>query len=391
MTRGHNPRRRILRFSSGEFIRSWKAGTRESGPTRIATCATAVTHTVCKMKLTFEIFELNTKHAFNIARELGPPARRLVWVRVRDDDGVEGWGEASPQPFYGETADTVVAVLPRLAGALEAASEGDPFALERIDVALHHALAHNGSARVAVSAALHDLVGKKLGVPVWKMWGLDPVASISSFTIGIDSLDVMRQKVREAAAYSILKVKVGTPDDFDILRMIREEAPEKTIRVDANTAWTAKQAIAAMPILADFGVEFVEQPLPAHDLAGLKLVRDNSPLPIIADESCETAADVARLAGVVDGVNIKLSKCGSLREAVRIAHAARAHGMSVMLGCMIESTLGIAAAVQVAPLVDYVDLDGAALLARDPFIGPGLEEDGTLRFNTEPGLGVTAR
>jgi L-alanine-DL-glutamate epimerase-like enolase superfamily enzyme len=341
------------------------------------------------MKLTFEVFELNTKHAFNIARRAAPAARRLVWVRVRDEDGVEGWGEAAPQPFYGETADTVVAVLPRLAEALDEAAEGDPFALERIDTALHHALAHNGSARVAVSAALHDLVGKKLGLPVWKLWGLDPVAPASSFTIGIDSVDVMRQKVREAAAYSILKIKVGTPNDFEILTMIREEAPDKTIRVDANTGWTAKQAIAAMPILADFGVEFVEQPLPAHDLAGLKLVRENSPLPIIADESCENAADVARLAGVVDGVNIKLAKCGSLREAVRIAHAARAHGMSVMLGCMIESTLGIAAAVQVAPLVDYVDLDGAALLARDPFHGPGIEADGTLRFNTAPGLGVT--
>ncbi|HEX2077503.1 MAG TPA: dipeptide epimerase [Longimicrobium sp.] len=343
------------------------------------------------MKLTFDIVELRTKHAFNIARETAPPARRMVWVRVRDQDGVEGWGEASPQPFYGETADTVAAALPRLAGALEAAAQGDPFALERIEAVLHHALAHNGSARVAISAALHDLVGKRLGLPVWKMWGLDPVAPASSFTIGIDRIEVMRDKVREAAAYPILKIKVGTPNDFEILRMIREEAPEKTIRVDANTAWTAKQAIAAMPILADFGVEFVEQPLPAHDLAGLKLVRDNSPLPIIADESCETAADVAKLAGVVDGVNIKLAKCGSLREAVRIAHAARAHGMSVMLGCMIESTLGIAAAVQVAPLVDYVDLDGAALLASDPFRGPGVNADGTIRFNTEPGLGVTAR
>jgi L-alanine-DL-glutamate epimerase-like enolase superfamily enzyme len=341
------------------------------------------------MKLTYEVIELNTKHAFNIARQVGPPARRLVWVRIRDDDGVEGWGEASPQAFYGETADTVTAVLPRLAQALEDAAQGDPFALERIDTALHHALAHNGSARVAVSAALHDLVGKKLGVPVWKLWGLDPVAPRSCFTIGIDSIDVMREKVREAAAYPILKIKVGTPDDFEILRMIREEAPDKIIRVDANTGWTAKQAIAAMPILADFGVEFVEQPLPAHDLAGLRLVRENSPLPIIADESCETAADVAKLAGVVDGVNIKLAKCGSLREAVRIAHAARSYGMSVMLGCMVESTLGIAAAVQVAPLVDYVDLDGAALLARDPFTGPGIEADGTVRFNTEPGLGVS--
>ena len=199
----------------------------------------------------------------------------------------------------------------------------------------------------------------------------------------------MRQKVREAADYHILKIKVGTPRDAEILAMIREEAPDKTLRVDANTAWTAKQAIAAMPMLVEYGVEFVEQPLPAADLDGLRQVRANSPLPIIADESCETAADVAKLVGAVDGVNIKLAKCGSLREAIRIVHAARVHGMSVMLGCMVESTLGIAAGVQLAPLVDYVDLDGAALLARDPFSGPGLEPDGTLRFNQEPGLGVT--
>ncbi|HEY0037550.1 MAG TPA: dipeptide epimerase [Longimicrobium sp.] len=342
------------------------------------------------MKLDFEIVELNTKHAFNIAREKAPPSRRLVWVRIRDEDGVEGWGEASPQPFYGETADTVLAVLPRLADALQSASGGDPFALETVDEALHHALAHHGSARVAISCALHDLVGKKLGVPVWKLWGLNPAAAPkSSFTIGIDELDVMRTKVREAAGYPILKIKVGTPRDREILGMIREAAPDAVIRVDANTGWTAKQTIAAIPMLQEFGVEFVEQPLPAHDLASLKLVRENSPLPIIADESVETAADVAKLAGVVDGVNIKLSKCGSLREAIRIVHAARAHGMSVMLGCMIESTLGIAAAIQLTPLVDYVDLDGAALLASDPFRGPGLEADGTLRFNTEPGLGVT--
>ena len=342
------------------------------------------------MKLTFDVLELNTRHAFNIAREKAPPARRLVWVRVTDGDGVEGWGEASPQPFYGETADTVVAALPRLADALQSASNGDAFALEAVDTALHHALAHNGAARVAVSAALHDLVGKKLGVPVWKLWGLDPAAAPrSSFTIGIDELEVMRQKVREAASYPILKIKVGTDRDFEILSMIRQEAPDKTLRVDANTGWTAKQAIAAMPMLADFGVEFVEQPLPAHDLAGLKLVREHSPLPLVADESVETAADVARLAGVVDGVNIKLGKCGSLREAVRIVHAARAHNMSVMLGCMIETTLGIAAAIQLTPLVDYVDLDGAALLASDPFTGPGIEADGTVRFNTDPGLGVS--
>ena len=141
-------------------------------------------------------------------------------------------------------------------------------------------------------------------------------------------------------------------------------------------------------MLEEFGVEFVEQPLPPADVEGLRLVRRRSRLPIIADESCEVAADVAKLAGAVDGVNIKLAKCGSLREAIRIVHAARAHGMSVMVGCMVESTLGIAAAVQLTPLVDYVDLDGAALLAEDAFVGPGIESDGQVRFNTQPGLGV---
>jgi L-alanine-DL-glutamate epimerase-like enolase superfamily enzyme len=341
------------------------------------------------MKLDFEILDLRTKHAFHIAREAAPPVRQTVWVRLRDGDGAEGWGEAPATPFYGETAQTVAAILPRLADALERAAEGDPFQLERIDAALAHAIGRNPAARVAVSAALHDLVGKRLGMPMWKLWGLDPAAAPrSSFTIGIDDPEVMREKVREAADYPILKVKVGTPRDAEVLRMIRDLAPEKTLRVDANTAWTAKEAIRRIPMLEEFGVEFVEQPLPPADVEGLRLVRRRSRLPIIADESCETSADVAKLAGAVDGVNIKLAKCGSLREALRIVHAARAHGMSVMIGCMVESTLGIAAAVQLTPLVDYVDLDGAALLADDPFSGPGIEPDGRLRFNDTPGLGV---
>jgi L-alanine-DL-glutamate epimerase-like enolase superfamily enzyme len=341
------------------------------------------------MKLTFEPIELRTKHAFNIARQAAPAVRRSVVVRIEDRDGVEGWGEAPATPFYGETADTVAAILPLLSGALAQAADGDVFALERIERALEHAIGRNPAARVAISAALHDLVGKKLGIPVWKLWGLDPAAAPrSSFTIGIDSPEVMRQKVREAAGYEILKVKVGTPHDREVLQMIRDEAPEKVLRVDANTAWTAKEALRRIPMLEEFGVEFVEQPLHPDDLEGLRLVRKRSHLPIIADESCETAADVARLAGAVDGVNIKLAKCGSLREAVRIVHAARAHGMRVMIGCMIESTLGIAAAIQLTPLVDYADLDGAALLAADPFYGPGLESDGRLRFSDEPGLGV---
>jgi L-alanine-DL-glutamate epimerase-like enolase superfamily enzyme len=342
------------------------------------------------MQLQAEILPLRTRHAFHIARAVAPPVRETVWVRLLDEEGNEGWGEAAATPFYGETAETVTAILPRLGAALADAAAGDPFAIERIEQALGRVIGRNPAAKSAISAALHDLVGKRLGQPVWRLWGLDPGdAPRSSFTIGIDELEVMRDKVREAADYPILKIKVGTERDEAILRMIREEAPQKTLYVDANTAWTVKQAIEAVAMLREFGVEFVEQPLPKGDIEGLRLLRERSPLPIFVDESCETSADIPRLAGAVDGVNIKLAKCGSLREAIRIVHCARAHGMQVMLGCMVESTLGIAAAVQLAPLMDYVDLDGAALLANDPFHGPGLEPDGTLRFNGDPGLGVS--
>ncbi|HET7274462.1 MAG TPA: enolase C-terminal domain-like protein, partial [Longimicrobiaceae bacterium] len=196
------------------------------------------------MQFTSELIELRTAHAFNIAREDAPPARTSVWLTVRDAEGREGWGEAAANAFYGETAETVLAILPRLEAAAEAAADGDPFALERIEEAIARSVAGNPSARSALSAALHDLVGKRLGVPVWKLWGLDPAAApLSSFTIGIDDLTVMRDKVREASAYPILKIKVGGARDEEILRMIREEAPDKTVRVDANTGWTAKQAI----------------------------------------------------------------------------------------------------------------------------------------------------
>lgn len=341
-----------------------------------------------RMELTFEIFDLPTVHDFAIARE-GARLRRDVVVRLRTPDGLEGYGEAAATPFYGETAESVAAELPRLAAALDGAIGDDFFALEKADRALEVSLGRNPSARSAISAALHDLVGKKLGVPVWKLWGLDPAAAVSSFTIGIDTPEVMRQKVKEAAAYSKLKVKVGTPRDEEVLKIVREGAPKASIRVDANTGWTAKQAVAALPMLEEYGVELVEQPVPAEDLDGLETVRRASRIPIVADESCRVATDVAHLVGRVDGVNIKLAKCGSLREALRIVHVARAHGMSLMLGCMVESTVGIAAAVQLAPLVDWVDLDGAALLAKDPFRGPGIGPDGALRFNKEPGLGVT--
>jgi L-alanine-DL-glutamate epimerase-like enolase superfamily enzyme len=338
------------------------------------------------MKLTREIITVHTKHPFIIARG-GASEWRVVHVRLLDDDGAEGWGEAAPSRFYGETADTVVAPLDRLAPILD---DWNPAHLEDIEAELDRAIRFNASAKTAISAALHDLAGKRLGVPVWRLWGLDPAkAPQSSYTIGIpEDLDTLVRRVDEAAAYPVLKVKLGSPRDAQIIHAVRAAAPEKILRVDANAAWTPKHALRMIELLMDYDVEFVEQPLPPHDLEGLRFVRERSPLPIIADESCLVANDVPRLAGVVDGVNLKLSKCGGLREALRIIAAARAQGMLVMAGCMIETSLGITAAAHLAPLLDFADLDGAALLADDPFRGASIS-GGAIALPTAPGLGVT--
>jgi L-alanine-DL-glutamate epimerase-like enolase superfamily enzyme len=336
------------------------------------------------MKLTHEIIAVHTKHAFTIARG-GASEWRLVTVRVTDDDGCEGWGEAAPSRFYGETADTVSAILSQLAPVLDRA---DPWSLETIEAELARVVRFNGAARSAVSAALHDLAAKRLGVPLYRMWGLDPAsAPLSSFTIGIGSEAELRQKVKEAAEYPLLKVKLGTDRDEEIVRVIREEAPDKTLRVDANAAWTPKRAVQTIERLMQYDIEFVEQPLPPHDVEGLRFVRERSPLPIIADESCLVASDIPRLEGAVDGINIKLSKCGGLREAQKMVATARAHGMLVMMGCMIETSLGISAAAHLSPLLDFADLDGAALLADDPYRGASID-GGKISIPTGPGLGV---
>ena len=337
------------------------------------------------LTLSFDILDLKTKHPFTIARG-STTAYRVVRVRLRDADGVEGWGEAAPSRYYGETADTVVAALGRLAPTLPA----DPSDLEAADAALLRASPGDASARVAVSAALLDLAGKRLGAPLWKLWGLDPArAPLSSFTIGLDTPERVQAKVREAASYPILKVKVGTPDDAAVLRAVRA-VTDKPLRVDANAGWTVSEAVAHLPLLEEMGVELIEQPVAAGDVEGLAAVHRASRIPIVADESCRVAADIPRLAGAVDGISIKLAKCGSLPEALRMVAAARAHRLSVMVGCMIETSLGITAAAHLTPLLDLADLDGAALLERDPFAGATIDA-GRIVLPTGPGLGVTER
>lgn len=337
------------------------------------------------MQLHTEIVTVHTRVPFAIARGT-QTEYRTVWVRLVDADGAEGWGEAAPSRFYGETAESAVVALERFAPLL---ADADSWSIEAIERSCESALRFNAAARCAVSAALHDLAAKRLGVPLWKMWGLDRAAAPrSSFTIGIaPDESTLRTRVREGAHLPILKIKLGSSWDRDVVRIVREEAPKATLRVDANCAWTAKQALGMLDALTAVGVDMLEQPCAPHDHAGLRFVRERSPIPVVADESCLVATDIPKLSGVVDGINIKLAKCGSLREALRMIAVARAHGMRVMCGCMIESSLGIAAAAHFAPLLDDADLDGAALLADDPFTGPGFAE-GMVRLGDEAGLGV---
>ena len=331
------------------------------------------------MHIISQITDLQLKHPFKIARRATDAYRQVVSVEI---DG--GIGETAPARFYGETVDTVRVALETIAPALPDNLD----AIRDVMATVETTLGGNYAAKSAIDMALHDRLAKKLGVPLYKLWGLNPQKTpCTCFTIGLDEPEIMAEKTRHAEAYPILKVKLGTPHDIEIIQALRE-VTDKPIYVDANTAWTPKAAVRNIRELAQYNVELIEQPTKPDDLAALKFVRENSELPIIADESIKCPSDIPALAGCVDGINIKLVKCGGLLEAHKMIHVARAHGLSVMIGCMIESSLGITAAAHLTPLVDYADLDGNLLIANDPYTGVTLE-NGKLILPERPGIGVT--
>ncbi len=333
------------------------------------------------MKLRTELLDLHTIFEFRIAHG-AKRAHRNVLVRI-EHDGIEGLGEAAPSHYYGETPETIVAALAEWAPQLGS----DPFALDALDDRLGHALQGHGSARAGLEMAMHDWIGKKLGLPTWKLLGLDAArAPRSCVTLGMASPEEMERKLETVKDFPLIKVKLGGPGDVENLRRIRAHYKGK-LQVDANTAWNAADAVRVLRLIEPLEIELVEQPVPRGDLDGLRWVRERSPIPVFADESAHTLADIGLLAGRVDGVNLKLMKTGGVREMQRMIHAARAHGMKVMLGSMVESSLALSAAAQLAPLVDYLDLDGHWLLKDDPFSGaPG--ERGDIRLSERPGLGV---
>lgn len=342
------------------------------------------------IQLTHQPLDLPLSVPWTISRGTRRQAENvLVRLRWRAPDGreLEGLGEAAPYAYYGELRGTVQACLEAFAPLLG----DDPFALDAVLDAVEARVGHNPGAKAAIDLALHDLVGKALDRPLWQLWGLDPTRGpLTSYSIGLDEPAVMAEKARAVTGFPILKIKLGTPRDVEIMRAVRDAVPAARLVVDANTAWTPREAVRRLEQLAPFGIEFVEQPVAAHDLAGLRFVRERSPVPVIADESCATEEDIPRLAGCVDGINVKLMKCGGLRRARRMIEVARVHGLTVMCGCLIESSLSITAASHLLPLLDFADLDGNLLLAHDPFSGVSCHQ-GKLTLPTGAGLGVSER
>lgn len=328
--------------------------------------------------------ELKLTTPFRISRTVSQVAPNVT-MQISHKEWT-GFGEAAPDEYYGETQETVLACVSAFAGNLG----DDPFAFEEILNQLDSVIRLHPSAKAAVDMALYDLVGKMLGVPVYKLLGLNPERTPqTSFTLGIDTPANMAKKALLARDYPILKVKVGTKNDVANIQAIREVS-SAIIRVDANTAWTPKEAIKMINALAPYNIEFVEQPTAPRDLDGLRLIRENVSLPIIADESCVTVEDIPRIVGCVDGINIKLMKCGGLRHALKMIHVARAHHLRIMIGCMIESSLAITAAAHLTPLVDYADLDGHLLIDNDPYEGVKVM-NGKLVLPDAPGLGVKVK
>jgi L-alanine-DL-glutamate epimerase-like enolase superfamily enzyme len=336
-----------------------------------------------KTRVSVRLLDLELRHAWGLSRGTWT-ARRNAFVRI-ERDGTVGIGEAAPIARYDETAEGAAAFFETARPVLErdlreyAARWSE---LEAVSPGEH-------AAKAACDMALLDWTGKRLGVPLWRLLGLDPSAAPrTSYSIGLDEVPVMQQKVREASAFGVYKIKVGTRDDRKIIEGIRA-VTAKPLRVDANEGWTSKeQALEMIDWLAGMGVELMEQPMPAAQLKDYAWLKERTKLPIFADESLMKASDIPVIAPYFHGLNIKLMKCGGIQEAVRMAGTARAMGLRLMIGCMIESSLGISAAAALTPLFDYADLDGNLLISNDPFRGVRTVGD-RLVLEDKPGLGVT--
>lgn len=337
-----------------------------------------------KMKLKFFPYELKLNHVFTVA-SFSRTTTPDVQVEI-EYEGLIGYGEASMPPYLGQTVESVMAFLKKV----NLGQFNDPFQLEDILAYVDSLSPGDAAAKAAVDIALHDLVGKLLGAPWYKIWGLDKAkAPSTTFTIGIDTPDVVREKTREVAGrFNILKVKLGRENDKEMIETIRSVSA-LPIAIDANQGWKDKhQALDMIHWLKEKGIVMIEQPLPKEQLDDTAWVTQQSPLPVFADESLQRLSDVAGLKGAFTGINIKLMKCTGMREAWKMVTLARALDMRVMVGCMTETSCACSAAAQLSPAVDFADLDGNLLIANDRFKGMEVVE-GKITLNDLPGIGVT--
>ena len=335
-----------------------------------------------EVKLSTHTFDLPLRHTFTISRESVDVQRTLI---VELSDGQHsGYGEATANTYYGMTVEKMQQALEQVRGVIEAQETIEP---EQLWSVVSSTLRECPFALCALDEAAYDLWGKRQGAPVHKLWSLDNSRTpVSNYTIGIDSIAVMVEKLNEVPDWPVYKIKLGTSQDLEIIRELRQHT-DAVFRVDANCGWGVEETIRNSAELKSLNVEFIEQPLKADDWKGHKEVMEKSVMPIIADESCIREMDVAACHGYFHGVNIKLVKCGGLTPARRMIEVARELGMKVMVGCMTESTVGISAIAQLLPLLDYVDMDGSSLLAED--IATGVVVDrGVCRYPEANGNGV---
>lgn len=332
------------------------------------------------MKIKLEEYDIHLVNTFRTTHG----ARDVMQVLIVDIDG--GLGEASPVHYYGEDLNTVKNFVNKASNVIG----DDPYQLDKLSIDLEKVAAFNYSAKAAIDMAMHDLAAKKLNIPLYKYFGITPRTDLpTSFTISISDPDSMKKQTEQNKGYHVYKVKVGVPVDIEMVEAVRD-ATDAKIRVDANEGWSVKEAIAKIKILEKLDIEFIEQPLHRDDFEGFKILRSKTELPVIADEGVFRSGDIPKYVGLADGINIKLSKSGGLREAMKMIAIARAHRMKVMIGCMVETSVGITAAAQIASLVDYADLDGNILISDDPFTGATIE-NGYIKLPDGPGLGVVKR
>ncbi len=336
------------------------------------------------LNLSFFPYELKLRHAFNLAR-YSRTTTPDVQVQL-EYDGVIGYGEASMPPYLGESVESVTKFL----SSLDLQQFTDPFRIDDILTYVDNVAPNNRAAKASIDIALHDLLGKLMGQPWYKIWGYNPDKTPNtSFTIGIDTEEVVRQKVEEARPYKVIKVKMGLDKDQETINIINEMMPDVPLCVDVNQGWTSKEhALEMCHWLKDRNCIFVEQPFDKEMIDETAWLRERSPLPIIADEAFQRLPDILRFQGVYDGINIKLMKSTGLYEAHKMVTLAKSLGMKVMIGCMTETSCAVTAAANLSPVVDFADLDGNLLIANDRFDGMTVE-NGKITLHDIPGLGIT--